>query len=200
MAFVPSISFFAVSSTQSPGKVQPEETHAPEKPQIKQMTQPAPKNTLAKTTETTRTQHRTPQEKGPVMPFNSCIYDIPEGAIEDHKESAITENLPISTEELGNEALNSALNGKFLPVPQPKNKKYTRKKPQGNFVKLNLSRNASNRKMGQTGIKRGKRTYFKSTTWSAYQPMVYSSGYLNRKKGSDDTLLGVLQAEFSFET
>ena len=114
--------------------------------------------------------------------------------------------LPLEDDEIQNdEAINVALNKNFVKVPKTEEKvKISKKKFKNteNFVRTNLSRSKSNKKLGKTMCPKRKFRYFtrENPETEESNQLMYSAGYTQKIRTQETSPTQILEKEFCFES
>lgn len=120
-------------------------------------------------------------------------------------DDGIVKEFPLKDDEIqGDDYIRVAIEENFVkvkpsavkePIQKPKKVKHVE-----NFVRTNMSRSRSSKKMGQTGCPKKKFRYFtpSAQTQDEFSKMIFSSGYKNRKRSTETSLEKILEEEFQF--
>jgi len=189
MSFVPSESFF-----ERPKK----ETLPPKRVPRRH----APTNTLTFN-----------EEKGPekltdapssTSYFTSCLLKSSNESYSPKKplKKLWEDDIPIQENELQEEVLNKAFTQKFIEVKEqkPKQPRKTKPKQTENFVKLNLNKAKSAKKLGKTRYCRKKQFPYKNSVHQIKEELhvAFSEGYTSKVRSEHTNLDSILTEEFKF--
>lgn len=116
-------------------------------------------------------------------------------------------DMPLAESEINDETFNKALNQNFVNIPKKKPEKLKKDlkppKYKENFVRLNMSKGKSFKKMGKTrfGKKGKKKAMFDPTSYGLDQRnlVAYSDGFLNKARSECSDFLEMLNSEFKFK-
>ncbi|OMJ68768.1 hypothetical protein SteCoe_33688 [Stentor coeruleus] len=198
MAFVPSAGFYEV-----PGGVQKKNLNS------QRIQRPPITNKLANTIMQVNNEDKV------VSPVKTtCLYESVVVKLLKAEEKEIIENdcgiekeFPLKDDEIqGDEIIRVAIEDNFVKV-KPSAVKESVQKPKKvkhveNFVRTNMSRSKSSKKMGQTGCPKKKFRYFTPSAQiqDDFAKMIFSSGYKNRKRSTEASLEKILEEEFQFSS